>query len=91
MICFIIIPDDFRREDVAAALLRLVCNDLAMMVDKSLLESRNADLKHVVICGGFPGNDVTRHVLTKEFISRIILRILHGGVSIFKLLLLATT
>ena len=53
-----------------------------MMVDMTMRQEKYADIKHVFFGGGFPGNDLTRHVLTREITARMALKQLMGTVSL---------
>ena len=54
-----------------------------MHIDMVLRSEIHSDVKHVFFGGGFPGNDLTRYVLTTEVTLRVAIRQLMGDVSIF--------
>ena len=65
------ITDDFKKEDLARAVLHLLSIDLAQMF---YLIAKGSDIKTVFLSGGFGNSVMVREMFTEEFLIRSIYR-----------------
>ena len=63
---------DFKREDLARALLHMVCTDLAQT---AFLTLKSSDIKTAFLVGGFGNSALAREMFTEEFMFRTLNRV----------------
>ena len=59
------IPGDFRKEDLAAAVVQLICDEGGQL---AFHMARNCNVKHVIACGSFFNHPMTWRRLAGSFL-----------------------